>query len=750
MNRIFCQLLLQWLVPTIVAAQTLRLSGMVRDANTHRPVSGVNISLIGTPWGATTSASGQFLLQIPDARATNRLRFQHISYFSVEMSIDSVRSHPLISLQPRIIPLPAIEVTGKAERGSIGISRDLPQTLSLLDAKNFELRGFVDAGDYLARDVAIQVDEKLSGKKTLSIRGGNADDVLVLYNGVKLNNLLDNTVDLALISTDNLQRFEIVKGGNTALYGPEAFSGVINIVPQLDEQYLARVQYRMGTYRTNIFSADLNKSFRRLDLSYAFQNTATTRRFVDGTMPEDRISNRGAHQAFDFQYHLRAEELRRATDFITFSSLVSTLDYQNYRDGERLKDANWIAALSYQGSILGSNSWRLHTALHQLDSDQSLHYGTSELQRSVHHRAVDFQVQKEAKRGGLEGVFGYQFEGGYLDLDDERRFANQSTSLQQSGLTRQHHGWVAVIKTIGEAGAAWLNHFEVDLSARHDQIVDHQQTDIQYLDPDDGFKLTGPDLTHRWRATSLKAGVMLAGQTPQLEFQSYLNYGANTKFPTLQQQTSSALNLELYNLKTPLQPERIQSLELGLEITREIAHPIWKGWNLTANYFQTYYTNKFRSFSVPFIPILFYDNVPTAKISGIEFKQRLYFLQKKLTIELGLAKNEIPEKAAFPFKSEFKITSQVIIEHAGWSLQLIWFHESDQIGWLRTLDGYFSEVLLPSFSNMDVHINQQITIWKTKLLLNMSGRNLLPGDQVVLQGLSLRDRRFYLTFGFQI
>ncbi len=664
------------------------------------------------------------------------------------MSIDSVRARPLISLQPRIIPLPAIEITGIGEKSSVGINRDLPQTLLLLDAKNFELKGFADAGDYLARDVAIQVDEKFSGKKTLSLRGGNADDVLVLYNGVKLNSLLDNTVDLAHISMDNLQRFEIVKGGNTALYGPEAFSGVINIVPQLDEQYLARFQYRLGTYETKILSADLNKSYNRLGLSYAFQNNSMTRRFVEAITPEDRIVNRGANHSFDVQYRLNNDHGRSA-NLLTLSSLFSNLDYQNYRDGERVGDDNWIAALSYQGSIFGMNAWQLQSSVHHLDGDQSLHYGSIALQRLFHHRAMRFQVQREMKTGRLAGVLGYQFEGGHLDFDDDRQLDNQTAIRQNSDLKRQHHGAVAVLKAQGPTGALWLNHFEVDLSARHDQIFDRQQTEVQKLDPDDGFAARAPDLQHRWRATSLKTGVMLAGQTPALAFQSYLNYGANTKFPTLQQKISSTLSLELFNLKTPLQPERIQSLELGMEMTREIGHPIWKGWNMAACFFQSYYSNKFRSFSVPFVPIVFYDNIPTAKISGVELRQRLYFLQKKLTIELGMAKNEIPEKAAFPFKSEFKITSQFMVDHAGWSVQLVWFHESNQIGWLRTMDGYFSEVLLPSYSNLDLHINKQIAIWKTKLLLNMSGRNLLKGDQVVLQGLALRDRRVYLSLGVQ-
>ena len=114
-------------------------------------------------------------------------------------------------MQPRVIQLQGIEVIGQNERQKIEISKDIPQTVALLDAKNFEIRGYVDAGDYLKTEHSVQVEEEISGKKTLSIRGGNADEVIVLYNGVKMNSSFDNLFDFSLIDLENLERFELIK-----------------------------------------------------------------------------------------------------------------------------------------------------------------------------------------------------------------------------------------------------------------------------------------------------------------------------------------------------------------------------------------------------------------------------------------------------------------------------------------------------------------------------------------------------------
>ena len=64
------------------------------------------------------------------------------------------------------------------------------------------------------------------------------------------------------------------------------------------------------------------------------------------------------------------------------------------------------------------------------------------------------------------------------------------------------------------------------------------------------------------------------------------------------------------------------------------------------------------------------------------------------------------------------------------------------------MNGAFSEVPLPGYANIDLHITKNIELYGIKLLFNFSGRNLL-NDDTKIEGLALRDRRIYLTFGAQ-
>src|SRR5262245_4904848 len=63
-----------------------------------------------------------------------------------------------------------------------------------------------------------------------SIRGAAPDQVLVLIDGVKVNDLTTGQYDFANLTTENIDRIEVLRGGGGALYGSEAIGGVINVL----------------------------------------------------------------------------------------------------------------------------------------------------------------------------------------------------------------------------------------------------------------------------------------------------------------------------------------------------------------------------------------------------------------------------------------------------------------------------------------------------------------------------------------
>ena len=65
---------------------------------------------------------------------------------------------------------------------------------------------------------------------SVRIRGSNADQVLVLIDGAIMNSATLGSFNFANLTTDNVERIEILRGAQSMLWGSDAMGGVINII----------------------------------------------------------------------------------------------------------------------------------------------------------------------------------------------------------------------------------------------------------------------------------------------------------------------------------------------------------------------------------------------------------------------------------------------------------------------------------------------------------------------------------------
>jgi len=64
----------------------------------------------------------------------------------------------------------------------------------------------------------------------LRMRGGESNHTLILLDGVELSNPATGQVDFAHLTTAGIERIEILRGAQSALWGSRAVSGVINLI----------------------------------------------------------------------------------------------------------------------------------------------------------------------------------------------------------------------------------------------------------------------------------------------------------------------------------------------------------------------------------------------------------------------------------------------------------------------------------------------------------------------------------------
>ncbi|MCM8787476.1 MAG: TonB-dependent receptor plug domain-containing protein, partial [Candidatus Omnitrophica bacterium] len=80
--------------------------------------------------------------------------------------------------------------------------------------------------------VSIVQNSAFGGLTSVYLRGAKPGHTLIMIDGVEANDPMstDRSFDFAHLTTDNIERIEIVRGPQSTLYGSDAMAGVINII----------------------------------------------------------------------------------------------------------------------------------------------------------------------------------------------------------------------------------------------------------------------------------------------------------------------------------------------------------------------------------------------------------------------------------------------------------------------------------------------------------------------------------------
>jgi vitamin B12 transporter len=84
------------------------------------------------------------------------------------------------------------------------------------------------------------------------IRGSNSEQVLILLDGRPINNLGGGSFDLSEITSNIIERIEVLPGGGSTLYGSSAIGGVINIITRRPtDKVTTQAGVALGAYGLN-------------------------------------------------------------------------------------------------------------------------------------------------------------------------------------------------------------------------------------------------------------------------------------------------------------------------------------------------------------------------------------------------------------------------------------------------------------------------------------------------------------------
>ena len=108
---------------------------------------------------------------------------------------------------------------------------DVPYTIDVIKAKDIELSNAQTSADMLSNTGNIMVQKSQAGGGSPIIRGFEANRVLLVVDGVRMNNAIyrgGHLQDVITIDNAMLDRTEIIYGPSSVMYGSDALGGVMH------------------------------------------------------------------------------------------------------------------------------------------------------------------------------------------------------------------------------------------------------------------------------------------------------------------------------------------------------------------------------------------------------------------------------------------------------------------------------------------------------------------------------------------
>jgi len=216
------------------------LIGRVVDSTTGKPIVDALIVLPASQLSDRSDGSGTFRLRGINPGGQS-IRIEHLGYATFVGDIlvhNGSISRDTYLLEPIPVSLDSLMVW---------VDHPLSVGVHQITSSEIQSSGARTAGDVLSATPSVIIRrEGFGGAQTVSIRGSSADAVLVLLNGVPLNDPITGEADLSRIAARIIQDIRVVAGGATSRFGPGAEGGVI-IIRTVGAPVTSRVMLGMGS-----------------------------------------------------------------------------------------------------------------------------------------------------------------------------------------------------------------------------------------------------------------------------------------------------------------------------------------------------------------------------------------------------------------------------------------------------------------------------------------------------------------------
>ncbi len=176
-----------------------------------------------------TSVSNELgILDISSFNVSDTLFFQHTSFTDLSISYQQAIKQGIVGLNPKEIRLNEVIISATKWEENI---EEIPNKIEKIDRKTIAFSNPQTSADLLKNTPGVYIQKSQMGGGSPMIRGFAANSILLMFDGIRMNNSIYRSGNLQNIITVDpflLDESEVIFGPGSIVYGSDALGGVID------------------------------------------------------------------------------------------------------------------------------------------------------------------------------------------------------------------------------------------------------------------------------------------------------------------------------------------------------------------------------------------------------------------------------------------------------------------------------------------------------------------------------------------
>lgn len=436
----------------------------------------------------------------------------------------------------------SITVLGKsavanATHGGVDVKL-LPINVHVVNREEIERLRFVDPNELLDR---IPGETQV---RNLRIPNGSKGYTIVLVDGMPIENPYGGaTSRLTRLNTADIERVEIFKGPSSALYGNNAFGGVVNLITRSNgAENSHKVHVEKGDFGRTRFGINSSGSFG--DVGYFFD--ANSRRLdglrADSKDDKDQFSSKLAYDLNDdTSLNARIEYL---DEFAVARGDLTALQIKD----DKTQTGSLASSEKVQQTLAALQ------AIHEFEQSSLTISLANRLQKS--QGLSRFSGPKDSRDRGIMAKIGYlyQLESGNFVVGAEHYNGNEDVRAYGRKDINMSGDYISQYNEFDDLAVFYQHHWQIDsqwsldLGARYEKITlaakqnnEKQKTSFEDISPKLGLSYQVNDNNRLW------FGLSQGFYAPHLD--DVFNIDADSSSPDLSPEKSNNIELGIRGSK---------------------------------------------------------------------------------------------------------------------------------------------------------------------------------------------------------